>query len=317
MEKARRLIDLVTISVLMDAGAGSVWTYVTADGGTYKASEGLAMASLDLFNDGFFSSDPAMKTRVNSFALKHVSEERPARGLQVSRQNALVGLAGRAQLLRQLGQALESQPEIFGKELARPGHLADYLMTMSDGKQVRLEHLWKVCSEGFGGIWPKQANGFLQGDVWTHSKLQVSGKPGSDLVPFHKLTQWLVYSLVEALQMTLGIEGCGMEALTGLPEYRNGGLLIDMGLLQLKDVSWLSQTLNVGTELIVEWRALTIVFLDRIADALRQRLGLSKEQLPLTAVLQGGTWSAGRAVAKRLRPEGSPPIHIRSDGTVF
>merc|ERR1712137_424729 len=177
-------------------------------------------------------------------------------------------------------------------------------------------HIWRVCSEGLASIWPQQANGFLQGDVWTHSKLK-SPEPGSDLVPFHKLTQWLVYSLVEALHVTLGLEVHGVEALTCLPEYRNGGLLVDMGLLQLKDSSWLAQTVNVGTELVIEWRALTIVAIDQIAQILRQRLGLSVEELPLAAVLEGGTWRAGRIVAKRLRADGSPPINIRSDGTVF
>jgi len=78
-EKARRLVDLVTVSVLLDAGAGPVWSYIAADGSSCKASEGLAMASLDLFGDGFFSSDPALKSRVNSYALKHVTEERLAR----------------------------------------------------------------------------------------------------------------------------------------------------------------------------------------------------------------------------------------------
>jgi len=170
--------------------------------------------------------------------------------------------------------------------------------------------------DGLSSIWPKQANGFLQGDVWTHSKLN-DGKPGSDLVPFHKLTQWLVYSLIDALQVTIGLQVQETHVLTPLPEYRNGGLLIDMGVLKLKDPIWLSQTVNVGTELVIEWRALTIVLVDKLAEMLRKRLGLSAEMLPLASVLEGGTWRAGRVIAKRLRADGSPPITIRSDGTVF
>merc|ERR1712048_428231 len=197
------------------------------------------------------------------------------------------------------------------------GNMVDYLLAHAQNGKVGLEHLWKVCSEGLGSIWPKQANGILQGDVWYLSKLQVDGQPGSDLVPFHKLTQWLGYSLIDALQVSLQLQVVGIEQLTCLAEYRNGGLLVDTGLLKLKDASWLSQEVNVGTELIVEWRALTVVLIDRIAADVRKRLGLSEEAMTLAKVLEGGTWRAGRVIARSLRPDGSPPIKIRSDGTVF
>merc|ERR1719502_1087247 len=316
VEKARRLIDLVTVSVLLDAGAGPDWRFIAPNGEMVRASEGLALASWELFADGLFSTDTAMKSRVNSLALKSITEEKLALGLQVSRSNLLLGVGGRAQLLRKLGEALEANPEFFGHELQRPGNMVDYLMTRAQDGKVGLEHLWRVCQEGFNSIWPLQPNGIIRGDVWTHSSLKTD-TPGSDLVPFHKLTQWLVYSLIDSLQLALGLEVTGVSALTGLPEYRNGGLLIDTGVLCLKDRSWLSQEVNVGTELIVEWRALTVVLLDRIAEEVRQKLGKSASDLPLAAVLEGGTWHAGRTWAKRLRPDGSAPIRIRLDGTVF
>lgn len=316
VEKARRLVDLVTVSVLLDAGAGPSWKYVTPSGEEVRASEGLAIASWELFLDGFFSTDAAMKARVNSLALKGMSEEALARALQVSRSNPLLGVNGRAQLLRKLGEALESSPDFFGHEVARPGNMVDYLLAQAEGNKVGLEHLWRVCTEGLNSIWPLQPNGIIRGDVWTHSLLKTD-TPGSDLVPFHKLTQWLVYSLMDSVHHTLGLEVTGVSSLTGLPEYRNGGLLIDTGVVCLKDPSWLSQEVNVGTELIVEWRALTIVLLDRIADELRKKVGKSASELPLAAVLEGGTWHAGRAIAKKLRPDGSAPIRIRLDGTVF
>jgi len=248
--------------------------------------------------------------------LKSVTEEQLARGLQVSRQNTLVGLGGRAKVLQRLGETMEASPDFFGSEVVRPGNMVDFLLSHAEGNKVGLEQLWKVCADGLSNIWPKQANGFLQGDVWMHSKLN-DGRPGADLVPFHKLTQWLVYSIIDALQLTIGLQVQGTQALTALPEYRNGGLLIDTGLLKLKDPMWLSQTVNVGTELVIEWRALTIVLIDKLAEILRKRVGLSVEELPLTSVLEGGTWRAGRVIAKRLRADGSPPINIRSDGTVF
>lgn len=143
------------------------------------------------------------------------------------------------------------------------------------------------------------------------------GRPGSDLVPFHKLTQWLAYSLCDALGFVLGLRVVGEENLTCLAEYRNGGLLIDTGVLKLKDPMWLSQEVNVGTELVVEWRALTVVLIDHVATELRRRLGLNATQLPLASVLEGGTWRAGRVVAAAARPNGPPPINIRSSGAVF
>jgi len=316
-EKARRLVDLVMISVLLDAGAGQNWRYIAADGSSLAASEGLARASLDMFLDGAFSSDAAVRTRVNSLALQQVTEESLARGFQVSRANRIIGLSGRTRLLRALGEALEQFPQYFGEELCRPGNLVDYMLSHAEGGKVGLEHLWRACSEGLYSIWPLQPNGILRGDVWAHSLLQVSGKPGSDLVPFHKLTQWLVYSVVDVLDISLGLRVTGLDLLTGLPEYRNGGLFLDSGVLVLKDPSWLSQEVNVGTELIVEWRALTVVLLDKLAQELRTKLELGEQDLPMTAVLEGGAWHAGRELAKSQRADGSPPIRIRLDGTVF
>jgi len=310
------LVDLVTVSVLLDAGAGPDWRYVTENGDEVRSSEGLALASWDLFLDGFFSTDTAMKARVNSSALKAITEQTLGRGLQVSRSNALVGVGGRAKLLASLGTALEASPDFFGKEVARPGNMVDFLLANAKGNKVGLEHLWRVCTEGLGGIWPMQPNGIMRGDVWTHPALKTDS-PGSDLVPFHKLTQWLVYSLIDALQSALGLEVTGVSALTALPEYRNGGLLIDTGVISLKDPFWLTQEVNVGTELIVEWRALTVVLIAKVAEEVRKHLGKTVDELPLAAVLEGGTWHAGRAIAKKTRADGSSPIKIRLDGTVF
>ncbi|MGA9379707.1 MAG: DUF1688 family protein, partial [Phormidium sp.] len=103
----------------------------------------------------------------------------------------------------------------------------------------------------------------------------------------------------------------------GLPEYRNGGLCLDLGLLQLKNSEDFSKTHPVGSELIVEWRALTVSLLDRIATTIREKLHKTATELPLVKVLQGGTWTAGRKIALELRTSGIPPLKIDSDGTVF
>ena len=132
---------------------------------------------------------------------------------------------------------------------------------------------------------------------------------------FLKLSQWLSYSLLEPFEWA-GIKVRGLDALTGLPEYRNGGLFIDSGMLTPRDPDLLRRSWKVGDEFIVEWRALTLALLDELAPRVRQQLDRSAQELPLACVLEGGTWAAGRALAQRLR-DGAPPIQIESDGTVF
>jgi hypothetical protein len=138
-------------------------------------------------------------------------------------------------------------------------------------------------------------------------------------VPFHKLSQWLSYSLMEPLQWA-GVELTGLDgdsALTGLPEYRNGGLFIDGGVIVPRSPSLMERTHRPQDEVIVEWRALTVCLLDEIAVLVRERLGRSAAELPLACILEGGTWAAGRVLAAERRGDGSPPLKIDSDGTVF
>jgi hypothetical protein len=93
--------------------------------------------------------------------------------------------------------------------------------------------------------------------------------------------------------------------------------MIDTGLIALRDAGEAAREHEPGSELVVEWRALTICLLDAIAQKLRARLGLSVEELPLAKVLEGGTWAAGRRIAAEKRAGGGPPLTIISDGTVF
>jgi hypothetical protein len=68
---------------------------------------------------------------------------------------------------------------------------------------------------------------------------------------------------------------------------------------------------------VVEWRALTVILLDELAHSIRVKLGRNAETLPLVKVLEGGTWAAGRRIARERRADGGPPLTIVSDGTVF
>ena len=108
-----------------------------------------------------------------------------------------------------------------------------------------------------------------------------------------------------------------IDGLTGLAEYRNGGLFVDAGVLALRDEADAQREHEVSSLLVVEWRALTVALLDRLADLLRRRTCLDAVSLPLAKILQGGTWAVGREMAFARRSDGSPPVKVTSDGTVF
>jgi hypothetical protein len=323
LEKAQAKFDLAIISVLLDAGAGSKWRYRELETDQiYQRSEGLAIASFYWFCQGGFSSNPQNPLQADAIALQRLTQSDLEKGFQVTSDNPLVGIAGRTNLLQHLGQTLEHNPHLFGSSNPRPGHLVNHLLKQTVNNQLAAQTVLEAVLEGLGEIWPGRTtlSGVNLGDIWRHSSLPplaaLPQPPLSHLIPFHKLSQWLTYSLLEPLQ-ELGLEIVGLDALTGLPEYRNGGLCLDLGLLQVQDPLILQQAHSPASEVIVEWRALTVILLDRIAEAMRFKLGMDATQLPLVKVLQGGTWAAGRAIAAELRSGGVPPLQIESDGTVF
>jgi hypothetical protein len=114
-----------------------------------------------------------------------------------------------------------------------------------------------------------------------------------------------------------GIDVIDVHELTSLAEYRNGGLLIDFGVLIPKCNEIIENTHKPSDEVIVEWRALTVSLMDILAKKLRETFDLNQDTLPMVNILEGGTWAAGRAIAFAKRPDGSPPIKIFSDASVF
>jgi Protein of unknown function (DUF1688) len=317
LEQARAKFDLVIPSVLLDAGAGAEWRYTEAETGQiFGRSEGLAVASFYLFLQGGFSSDPASPLQADAIGLQGLSEVTFNQGFQISDRNPLVGVTGRLDLMHRLGVAIERRSDLFG-EPARLGNLVDYLLGQAIERRLKAHQVFEAVLQGFSDIWAGRVAiaGLNLGDVWAHPALPDTGL-GTQLVPFHKLSQWLTYSLLEPLQ-ALGLEITDLNELTGLPEYRNGGLCLDLGLLQPKHDAVLRQPHSPSSPVIVEWRALTVILLDRIAASIRQRLDLTETDLPLAKVLEGGTWAAGRKIAAERRSGGTPPIQIISDGTVF
>jgi hypothetical protein len=306
MERARIMWDLVIPSVLLDAGAGKDWKYFEKETNkNYDRSEGLGVASYHMFMMGAFAAD-GKSLRSDSQGLQSVTSEKIAQAFQVSATNPLVGVEGRVKLIQNLGKACEDKT--YFKD-GRPGNLIDYLVTKY-GKIIPAEELLRGVLDALGPIWPgrETLNGTNLGDVWKHSK--------HGLIAFHKLSQWMTYSLVEPLEAA-GIAVAGVEGLTGLAEYRNGGLIIDTGLFSFANPEEGKESWPPDSDLIIEWRALTVKSLDDIGGEVQKRLGKTSAEFPLAKVLEGGTWWAGRRIAKEKRNGGEPPMNIISDGTVF
>lgn len=306
-ERLMARFELVIVSVLLDAGAGSAWRYRGRDGETYARSEGLAVASFDWFVAGGLAESPA--PRADTARLCGLEAKELASAFQVDGDNPLVGLEGRVSLLRRLGEVVSRDALHFGPA-RRLGALGLYLREKAQNGELTATAVFSAVLEALGPIWPSRATlaGRPLGDVWQH--------PAVGWVPFHKLSQWLTYSLCEALELS-GVRVNAIEELTGLAEYRNGGLFIDTGVLVPTGDALLDRAHPVSSPVVVEWRALTVALLDRVAELVRARLGTSERELPLARVLEGGTWAAGRKLAEERRPGGAPPLRIESDGTVF
>jgi Protein of unknown function (DUF1688) len=319
-QQARAAFDLAIVSVLLDAGAGPQWRYRdAATGQSIGRSEGLALASLDVFVRGAFSSkagkDPL---RADAAVLARADEAALANGFQIGPGNTLVGLEGRAELLRALGQLALSRPDVFAlKDAPRPGGFFDHLASVAENRIIPAPRILSELLLQFGPIWPSRLSlgGVPLGDCWRHPAMTTNDAT-SELVPLHKLSQWLAYSLIEPLHLA-GFTVTDIDGLTGLAEYRNGGLFIDGGVLVPRDPAGAARAHEVGAALVVEWRSLTVALLDRLALAVRTKLNRSAAELPLAKILQGGTWAAGRELAFMRRADGSPPLKVISDGTVF
>jgi hypothetical protein len=316
---ARAAFDLAIVSVLLDAGAGAEWRYEEGrTGETYARSEGLAVASFDMFIGGAFSTRPEDPFRVDAGALLGLSREDLETGFQVNSSNRLVGVEGRVALLNRLGRVIATNPDIFGQhDDPRPGGIFDVIAATASDGAIKATSILEALLTYLGPIWPGRItlDGVDLGDTWRHPLVQADDDT-KGLIPFHKLSQWLSYSLIEPLEWA-GYTVVEVDGLTGLPEYRNGGLFLDTGVIALKDQADSEKPHEVDSRLVVEWRALTVALLDKIAEPVRSKLGLSAQAFPLAKILEGGTWATGRRLARERRADGAPPLTVISDGTVF
>ncbi|KIW15819.1 hypothetical protein PV08_05869 [Exophiala spinifera] len=341
LEEARVLVDLFLVSVLLDAGAGDRWRFEEpGTGETYSRSEGIAVASLHMFRSGVFSSTRALNVDAHKI---------PGRGLlgltardieshfQIGDSNPMIGVNARVEVLKAVGASLLNLTDVFGVD-GRPGRLADYLLDSKTDGSVPLDYLkmWAVLQRLLLPAWPKsrpQLDGQPIGDAWPLAVLGSTADGSKQtnvsmtIQPFHKLTQWLAYSLSVPFSKLLDRRWQNMEFGTGLPEYRNGGLFVDLQVLRLKESTLCQGKTASGQELplfdatsdmIVEWRAMTVALLDRLHGLINEHFKAQGVSLTMAQVLEAGTWKSGRELAKLRRPEtSSSPILIEGDGTLF
>ncbi|KAI9483870.1 MAG: hypothetical protein EXX96DRAFT_560028 [Benjaminiella poitrasii] len=347
LEQTRRVLDLFVIAVLLDLDPSQGYSYQeSVHRRIYKRREGVAIAVLEMFMNGVFSVHPDEPHRVDSEALVQLTLDDLLSGLKTTEEE-LVGIKDRFDMLKNLAQVLQHRSDYFGGEkesMPRPGNMMDYLLNHSTtiktkrGPLIHLETLWPIVFE-IGEMWTVQsassdgkAGHASLGDVWPCQS-------GIDLlVPFHKLSQWMIYSLIEPMEKLLGAIIEGTEQLTPLPDYANGGLLIDTGLITLKRQDYergienyrqytsltgqpkieMIPMFDMSDPVVVEWRALTIAYLDLVGDRVRAALQLTRKALPLTQLIEGGTTSAGKELAELSRPNTQqPPILIKSDRRVI
>jgi hypothetical protein len=311
----RAAVDLAFISVLLDGLAGPGWAYAeAATGETFPRSEGLAIASLVMFSGGTFSTDPYDPFRVDARALAGLTIEELSDGLQVSRSNALLGLEERLPAINRLGQYLAFEPEMFMTDSGvRPGGLIDHVLATRQNGSISATNLMQLVLKPLltAAPGPFALGGVALGDCWPHSRIVV-GDDSDGLMPFHQTAQWLANSLIEPF-VWAGLDVTELDGLTALADPWSGGLLLDMGLLKLRNPAHARHVHALGSELVVEFRALTIALVDKIADGVRKRLGRAAATFPLTCVLEGGTVAAGRRLARERREDGSPALVIAAE----
>ena len=315
-ERARSAVELAVVSVLLDAGAGSTWRYRDEFTGTLIGrSEGLAIATFDLYRRGILSSDPAQPLRADAGGLAGVDRPSFERAFQLGEQNPLNGVTGRIRCLHALGRAVAARPEFAraavpaNGAVRRLGHLFDHIRATTADGRIHARDLFRTVMVALHGV-----IGRALGDVWPHPGIRRSD-PTDGVLALHKLFQWLTWSLVEPLAEG-GVTVIGTDALTGLAEYRNGGLLIDTGVMVPRHPIP-DRPLSPGDPIVVEWRGLTVALLDRLRPRVAHELGLAEPDFSIGRLLEGGTWWAGRRIAESLREGGPPPIRTASDGTVF
>lgn len=321
-EMGRAAFDLAFVTAILGADPGSDWRYhEAATGKDHTGADGLAIAALAMFAGGLFSAKTSDPLRADATALARLSDGEIASGLQHGPENPVAGFEGRCNLLRRLGEAVALRDDLFtAKDDPRPGGLFDLLFDEGQKAALAAGRILDAVLDGLVPIWPDRVaiDDIPLGDTWAHPALAEDAglAGGAALVPLHSMAQKLAYSLVEPL-IWAGVDVVDFNDLTGLADLEHGGLFMDAGVILPRDAKALINQHDAGALFVVEWRALTVVLLDRLADRVRASAELDAEQLPLACIMQGGTAPLASKIALEKRGNDRPPLGLASDGTVI
>src|SRR5258708_29850843 len=149
-----------------------------------------------MFIGGLFSADPRNPLRVDADVLSHLSVTDVAHGLQVSDANPLVGLEGRVDLLRRLGELVASKVDIFGRhDTPRPGGLFDQLKARAENDRLPAPVILSELLQQLGPIWPSRLTlgGIALGRCWKHPA-QTAGDAPDGVVPVDHASRRVSFS---------------------------------------------------------------------------------------------------------------------------
>ena len=288
-EKIKRLIDLLFVSVLLDGGSGENWKYIS-NNIEYRRSEGLGKCVYNMFISGFFSLDEKQPYKVDMNRIKLINLDEFKNEFQISKDNILIGLENRLENLVNFSKFMINNDNFNINNNIRPGNIFDKIY---NNLEIDLDKLYEIIFS-FSPI---------INDVHYYKPLDV-------YVPFHKILQWLSYSLIDLFKK-FNISIRSDNYLTALPEYRNGGFLIDSNIINFKNNNLKNIFHEINSDIIIELRASTIVLIDIIKDKINIK---KKNNLNISQVLEGGTWRYGRYLANK---NNISPIKIKSNGIIF
>lgn len=314
-------IDLAVVSWLLALPGAPDWTYTEPSSGRVLAGEAaLAVATLHAFHAGLFSSDPERPLQADALGLRAVVTDRLAQALQVHDAPRRSELSRRVIRLRRLGELMAQQPEVFGAQ-GRPSGVFDLIITpyghgVPHTADVDAHDILSQLLTCLSGLWPSgsQIGGVPLGDCWPHPAVQADG-PTNGWVPFHTTLQDLTSSLLEPF-LWGGAQVHGINSLTAPADRCHATLLLDTGLLRLREPHSTGVEWSTRDEIVVEWRALTLALMDEIAPRVCASLKQSVTQLPMGCILQAGTVAAGQALTQRLRG-GQPVLKVAADTDFF
>ena len=177
--------------MLLDAGVGPEWRYRDAATGLEVGrSEGLALASLRMFQAGVFSANPSDPLRADAERLAALSDDILGKAFGANERNPMLGLDGRAQLLAGLGRTLLASPQIFAKhDKARAGGLFDHLADLVKGQSLPAPSILHEILVHLAPIWPERLTlaDVPLGDCWRHPAIRRDDATDG-LMPLHKLS---------------------------------------------------------------------------------------------------------------------------------